>query len=465
MQHGKHSMSAELRQRLRTTGVSLPTKGKPLEAGLHYGLPQKDSSSIWILTTWQTWHIFSKSHYQKTREYTRTVKREKKTTLEPYTELHAAFWVVDESHFVKNINKGPWKFSETMKAQQPDCRPWTLAMSGTMISAFPTDIIGSVSVMSSDSWKKPDHPLHHLRPDGLIAAQKAMTKHVNNPTKDTKNEADQAVNIFRLQVANMLMRRHDGSRWEGERLISLPALHSCRAFCPFPAQYRVAYDNMTKTWSAANIELLKEKQATWDQNKHDDKYLKDHPDRPESLRAESVFNLSRLLRLCANLPYLTILVPTIDKEIQRWTNEAVLRKCEDKATGRIKQGCILDQYYAKLVQHCPKLAAIAKILTSPKHLGAAVLIMSSFPEFLLVLERVSHYPLSAVASITMQLHTALRSKRLGLILMKPALTNSFRTVSARSPRSTHPHVPWAGRETSCGGLCVYADEGCKRSLA
>ena len=51
---------------------------------------------------------------------------------------------------------------------------------------------------------------------------------------------------------------------------------------------------------------------------------------------------------------MAIHAPSIDVEAQRWTNDQVIRKCQDRATGRIKTGCLLDQYYDQLVGRLPK---------------------------------------------------------------------------------------------------------------
>ena len=51
-------------------------------------------------------------------------------------------------------------------------RIFALALSGTIISADPTDIMAATSAMSSDSWKQKDHPLHDLRPEGLKKKRK-----------------------------------------------------------------------------------------------------------------------------------------------------------------------------------------------------------------------------------------------------------------------------------------------------
>ena len=446
LHHGKHTIPNGMRDDLRTTVVSLPsTKAKQMESGVHFGRPQPNSCFIWVLTTYQTWNTFSKTIYGKTRTYNRTVSKVKTEIPQNYVEFHAALWVVDECHFVKNIGKGPWRLAEIMKSQQPNLRPWTLAMSGTMLTADPTDIIGPVSVISSDTWNTLGHPLHHLRPDGLSAARKLMDKHYRVATEKSKKDVDDALSLFRHGVANILMRRHDGSRWNGKRLIDLPLLHSKVVSCPFPEEYSVQYDGMMKTWSTQNLKLLKAKQAKWDLNQHDPQFLKEYPERPTHLRAEKVFHLARLLRVCANLPYLTVLAPTIDNKTMRWTNEDVIRICENTTTGRMKDGCSLDKYFAQIVENCPKLRLIVKILAHPRHKGAAVLIMSSFPEFLLVVERVSHHLLPVVASIPVQVHTALRSKHLVLILTMPDLTDFSHIVSAANRWPTHLHVHWNSR--------------------
>ena len=438
VQHDKHQMTDKMRAAIRTTAVSLPTQSKPLEPGLHFGQPQPKSSLVWILTTYQTWTSYSKQHFDKTRTYTRKINKKKTDFTESYTELHTGLWVVDECHFVKNVGKGPWKVAEQMKTQQPALRSWTLAMSGTMLTADPTDITGAVSVISSPAWDDPAHPLHHLRPDGLSAAKRTMNRHYRNPTDATTKEVGDAIRLFKHAVPNILMRRHDGSRWNGKRLIDLPPLHSNIITCRFPDEFKPHFDNLMEVWNEANLTILKKKQAMWDSKQHDSKYMRENPDRPTSLRAESVFSLARLLRVSANLPFLAYLAPKVGEDTMRWTNEDVLRRCENKATGCLLDGCPLDKYYPQLVKDCPKLRLIAKMLA--RHEGAPALIMSSFPEFLLVAERVSHYLSFVVVVAPEQVHIALRSKYLVLTLMMLNLTDSSRIVRETNPQATHAYV-------------------------
>lgn len=131
-------------------------------------------------------------------------------------------------------------------------------MSGTIISADPTDILASVSAMTFDSWKKPDHPLHDLHPEGLKQAKRAITRYRDAPGIFTEEAADQVVKVFRVQAAMMLIRRHGGSRWgEGERLINMLALHPLRVAFVFPAKYVAPYSTMIKDWGVANLERLR----------------------------------------------------------------------------------------------------------------------------------------------------------------------------------------------------------------
>lgn len=212
----------------------------------------------------------------------------------------------------------------------------------------------------------------------------------------------------------------------------MPDLHSLRVAVDFPAKYVNAYGSMIREWGAKNMERLSEKETHWDANKDDPRYRRLNPDRPKSLQADGVFDQSRLLRLCANLPYLAVIAPTIDPKEHRWTNGKAQKHFQAHDSGRMRPGCILDMHYQLLVKNCPKLVSIEQILTMEKHLEAAALIMSSFPEFLSVCERVSYYSLSDIPSIMMEVYATLCSEHLGISLMVLVLTDFFHIVPARN---------------------------------
>lgn len=106
----------------------------------------------------------------------------------------------------------------------------------------------------------------------------------------------------------------------------------------------------------------------------------------------------------------------------------IQKKSQDREFGRIKQGFILDIHYPRLVKDCSKIECIARVLAFQKHRGAAALVMFSFPEFLLVLERVSSYPLLGIASLMVEVQPALCSEHLEILLMMPILTDFFYKV-------------------------------------
>ena len=431
--HGTNvSMRSELRDLIRTTTeVPKPSRTKPMEPGVHYGVPKSGSSAVWLLSTWQTWDRFYKKTYLKKRTYSFTASKKRKTVEEEYGDLHAALWVIDEAHNTKNEGKGPWKTPALMKRQLPDYRGYTLALSGTMISADPTDLLAAIHVIGSDSWTQSSHPLHDMRLEGLKQMKRAIVRYRDAPSDASKEElkksADEAVKTFRLRLPDMLIRRHDGSRWgrSGDRLLKLSALHVKAVGLSFPAQHVAAYESMIKEWRAQNLALLEKAQMTWDANQHDGRYLSEHPKRPDALRADSVLKQSRMLRLCANLPYLAVLVPAVASQEHHWTNENAQLAFEDKATGRMRRGSLLDQHYCALVDDSPKVLGIARILMSHQHRRSAALIMSSFPEFLLVLERVSHYPRSCVAKAIARVSTFLCSEQLEISLMMFVMANIF----------------------------------------
>ena len=91
------------------------------------------------------------------------------------------------------------------------------------------------------------------------------------------------------------------------------------------------------------------------------------------------------------------------------------------------------------MKDCSKLRLIVKILAQPRRKEAVVLIMFSFPEFLLAVERVGYYLLSALASISVQVRTALHSKHLVptsmiLAILLISLIQYLRQIAGRHTR-------------------------------
>lgn len=103
-----------------------------------------------------------------------------------------------------------------------------------------------------------------------------------------------------------------------------------------------------------------------------------------TIDVKSIFNAARMLQLSSDLPFLCTIAHEAE---QKFSNEAIQATCQDKVIGHMKKGCILDQYYAQIIEDCPKLQDVDKILR--KHQREGVLILSSFPETTLVVERVS----------------------------------------------------------------------------
>ena len=59
--HGPNiSVDHRIKNLIRTTTVQMPTRTKPMEAGVHDGVPKNGSSNVWLLSNWQTWDKFKK---------------------------------------------------------------------------------------------------------------------------------------------------------------------------------------------------------------------------------------------------------------------------------------------------------------------------------------------------------------------------------------------------------------------
>lgn len=114
-------------------------------------------------------------------------------------------------------------------------------------------------------------------------------------------------------------------------MIEFKPLHRFRVTAPFPSRYSDSYGSIIAIWKCSNLQKLKQAQDIWDRNIHSNTYRPKHPTRPTALDSRLVFNASRLLRVCANIPYLTIVSSTVsrrDKRAQR-----------DSATNNATSGC------------------------------------------------------------------------------------------------------------------------------
>lgn len=85
---------------------------------------------------------------------------------------------------------------------------------------------------------------------------------------------------------------------------------------------------------------------------------------------------ARLLRVVSCLPAMALTLQ--EKPEQKWTNEEVVAKYENRKDGRMKAGCPLDQGWKVLAMDSPKLKQVLSMML--QHPGAKVLIMSFFPE-------------------------------------------------------------------------------------
>jgi len=135
-------------QTLVNPNLKRPTGRNPLLEA-HYGRPSEEITFIWIVSTWETYHMripkeFTSIHVEKWMERKTAMKKEI-----VMSTMHVGFACVDESHNVKNMRVGPWKDLGQMKDERPSQRFWLVPMSGTLISADPSDIIGALDIASS----------------------------------------------------------------------------------------------------------------------------------------------------------------------------------------------------------------------------------------------------------------------------------------------------------------------------
>lgn len=363
------------------------SKSKPCERPEQYGLPSKESVNMFLLTTWQSWHEVFKTLEEK-HQYSFKVKGRKTTEIQSISRFQCGLAIVDESHTVKNIGKGMWRILKEMRTDRPDFHFWLMVMSGTMINSDPLDILAPMDILGDPSWSNPDHPYHHFRREGLQLMARTINKCIEAEDKpEAKVELSQTIDRFAEILPRFLIRRHEASFWFGHSLIKLSALRSFRYETAFPVVYESAFAAITTNWQKVVSNKLKEQQDNWDKNQHHAWFLRKNPQRPITVSSNAAFTSARLLRLCSCLPYLAVSSHTHD---QRYTNSAIEASCMDKMNGRMMTNCVLDLDYAILKDTSPKLDNIARILK--KHKGANALIMSSFTEMTLVVERVSLSP-------------------------------------------------------------------------
>lgn len=384
-------MTTQIRDTLKTVrdpNIQL-SRTKAVDEPSDRGYPSAESTSIWILTTWQSWEPQVAKHFKERHDFSYTEKKVKKKEREEISRILCGTFVVDECHMVKTAMKGPWKIIGSMKQDWPDARGWCVGLSGTIISADPTDIMAPLDIFRSSSWDDSTHPLHNLRPTALRDMKRLIDRAKETEQEKDQNAAKDAVRVFAARLPNVLIRRHEDSRWYGERLMELPPLNFFEIKVKFPQKYHDAYATMISHWKQQNMTRLLQLQTAWDANRHQQAFLKSHPVRPTELETKSVINTSRMLRVCSDIPHLSVVTGTVPSDVMRWTNEGVIKACMNSADARLKAECPLAICYPDLIKTCTKLRAIEQILSMKKYKTAPALIMSSFPEMTLLIERVS----------------------------------------------------------------------------
>ena len=363
------------------------------------GYPTAASTMIWVLTTWNTWNLRFPQEYGVRRTWitskTKTVQGKKEVMKKDHTDVvlrvHAGLWIVDESHNVKGKDRGPYGPIGQMIRDRPNHRPWFVCLSGTILGSDPEDILGPVCVMSRANWDNTKHPRHAVRPDALRATKRIIVKSRNDKSVASAAAAKSAVHKFGFVLPCLLIRRHPDSLWFGKRLLDLLPLDSRVARTKFPLKFQKAFQEELAGWKAEQDRILTQRVANYKQKCAADPNFKKKNPHPPTLNIKEAFSQARLSRVISDLPGLVKIAKFIqDTGTMRWTNDEVEKACEDPSTLRLKKGCPLDRFYKELVQDAPKLKAIKEILR-PQGEDTRIkptLIMSSFPEMLLVLERV-----------------------------------------------------------------------------
>ena len=369
----------------RTDPESRPPLRSAINNSKQRGFSSAESSNFWILTTWNTWHNTMKSsfidkHRYKYQKDGQTVHKE-----EDIHRFHCGLAIIDECHIVKNIGKGPWGLLRQMKTDRPMNRFWFAALSGTILNANPTDIIGPIDIIGSKGWVNTQHPYHSFCEVELKKMGKAVEKSTNDQTDaNIQAAAQQCIKTFGRTLPNFLIRRTEMSRWNGEPLIELKPLYQKKINTKFPLKFQAAFANSLKKWAKDKTAELAARQATWAENCRKNHAYAAQNEKPMTVDADRVLGSARTLRLVSDLPFLSTITSA---RRQKWDNITIQNDCQDTETGQMKPKCILDEYYKDIIQDCPKLMKVEQLII--QHKKENILILSHFPEVLLVVERVS----------------------------------------------------------------------------
>nr|AUW31018.1 hypothetical protein [Cladonia uncialis subsp. uncialis] len=346
-------LTAQIKLNIRTARdqndpeAQLPKKG-PTTKPEQRGLPSAESRLVWILTTWNTWQVISKNN--DSEKYELKYQKDKQTMIDS-TEVrsfHCGLAIVDECHTVKNVGKGPWGTLRDMKTDRPGSRFWFAALSETILKTNPSDIAGPMDIIDSKTCDNHEHPYYPFSGDELKRLGRAVEQSVEEEGDSAvQDSAQQYIKTFGHTLPNFLIRRHEMSRWNRDPLIELEPLHQLKRKAIFPAKFDAAYNGSMPKWAQESTRRLAEKQALWQENCWKSAtYAAQHPNKPMTLDATQVLNTARTLCLTSDLSFLC----TIAHESgQKWDNVTIQTDCQDRDTGRMKPGCILNQHYASII--------------------------------------------------------------------------------------------------------------------
>ncbi|KAL8798354.1 MAG: hypothetical protein Q9182_006733 [Xanthomendoza sp. 2 TL-2023] len=388
IRHDNHGLDGQTIKKLRTKVDSADPNAvlRPTSANNHeavYGVPSEESTFIWLLTTWQTWtkadlHLFTDTHRYRRQEGKIRFNEEQKIG-----RFHCGLAVIDEVHNTKGVGKGPFAPLQAMRTQRPSQRFWFVAMSGTIVAETPDDIAASLSIIGHEDWAADNHPLHPFSVQGLHDLTRSLNAWIDDPTNEKKrSKSRESIDAFAVLLPRFLIRRTEDSTWMGQLLVNLPPRYDRVETVPFPAEFEVALQDVAKQWAEGQLAKLKRMQATWDEKSANKTWLARNPTRPDKLGRNMAFDAARMLRCCSILPYMAVLCKNHPE--QEWTNNGVASTCIEPATGRMRQGSILDEAYLEL-RKSPRIVHAASCIKA--HQCPPTLVSSSFTEVILVFER------------------------------------------------------------------------------
>ena len=129
----EHTLITAEKQMIKTVRAAedRPKNRKVASGEAVYGVPQEESTNIWILTTWQTLEQSVVNNLADKHPY--KGKKDEGNKEQIIDRFHCGLAIVDEAHVVKTPSRGSWRRLANMIRARPSLRLWLAAMLETFI--------------------------------------------------------------------------------------------------------------------------------------------------------------------------------------------------------------------------------------------------------------------------------------------------------------------------------------------